>query len=444
MNIEQRHQKLQEKIGEQTKGLRDTLSTTTKEKETLDNEIRDLEAKLQLKRRQSAEKKLQLSELSDKLKIIMDDFAETVDEVSRQLKDETLKRCDAQAVVDDITQQEEQLLREQKRFHEDRDGMLSSLQQNHAKIERYHVIAAEMATDVPLEISNYVKATVLGLFAARAPGRSVLAANPSATAEGPLAALRQMEAKLRQLELDLQSNQATEASLTVRLQDSRKSLPLLEAAKKAAAQAKQFKEAQAKTEEIKRLGEDAAECEIGLQSARTSIESLKEDIACTHLSIERESKNAAASIAEFKNRYVSSLAQSARFRAATQLNVLRLDAEELTNDDDLANACEALHHALTLEASTLPTDGDAAVEDIIEEDTRVESETDDAHPAVVEDNDAEVDPEEHEEISVEELQSKLAEAEEELASAVEAENYELCDEIQSRIDALQVKIDASA
>lgn len=440
MNIEQRHQKIQEKIGDQTKGLRDQLSVTTKEKEVLDGEIRELEAKLQLKRRQSAEKKLHISELEDKLKIIMDDFTDTVTEVSKQLEDELAKRKDAQAIVDDFSQQEEVLIREQSRFQEDRDAMLLALDQNNHKIEHYSIIASELTNAVPSEVAAYVTSVVHEVLRARAPGKTFLAQNPAATssdataaAGSPLAALKQLESKLRQLEQELQENQAKEASLTLRLQDIRKNIPLLEAAKKAAAQAKQFKEAQAKTLEIKTLGDECVICETGASEAASNIERLKEDIACTELSIEKERKKASASVATFARQYVGTLKQSNASREGAKPNFLRLEADVLVDcDDDLSEACSALHQALFAEAAALQFDPATP----IVEDEPSEADSPQRERKVEENVEQNV-PEEEAPLSPEETRELIETLEQELASAMEDENFELCDEIQSKLDKLQ-------
>jgi len=444
INIEQRSQKIQERIQDQTKGLRQSLSVLVTEKDTLDAEIKELEAKLQQKRRLAAEKKMKIGELEEKLKIIMDDFAVTVDEVERQLRDEEKKRHNAQLAVDDLTEQEQLLLREQSDFAEERESMLRTLEQNSKKIERYSELAVELSGVAPDGISAYVDGVLFSLLRARSAGKTFLVESPhhdlavadsnsasSSTCASPVRVLTQLEASLRRCQKEQQLAQAEETSMKLRLQDIRKSIPLLEAAKKAAALSKQFKEAQQKTEELKKLLEESTVCEEGATQARKKIESIEDEIARLMVEIQAERQRVTRFMKTFLEEYQTALVSSASCVDSVELNILRDDTFDMESDA-LRTSLKDLIVALEQEAQRLISTAlpDASGRSTPEADSLCLASA--GPPAA---NITEVS-----ELGENEMREKIVALETLLAAAVDQEDYAQCEALQNEIDDLQSKL----
>lgn len=462
INIEQRSQKIQERINEQTKGMRQSHSALVGEKETLDAEIKELELKLQQKRRLSAEKKMKIGELEEKLKIIMDDFAVTVDEVQRQQRDEEAKRQNAQSIVDDLTQQEQMLLREQREFSEERDSMQRAMEQNSKKIEKFAELSTELSAVVPEEIAAYVEGALFSLLRARSAGKAFLVEAPhrgeisevSFDGPSPVRVLTQLEATLQRCEKDQQIVRAHETAMNLRLQDIRKSIPLLEAAKKAAALSKQFKEAQLKTEELKRLHEESITCESAVAQSQERMTSIDADMVRLRGEIQTERRRVAKFMQTFLEEYRSALgASSVCVSDATvsqKLNLTRDDDFDVQTDGlrtSLSFLIQSLEGEATRLISSTESPGPAVDDDSTTAKVRAAStcsSNSQHHDVIVEDSTVEAEDSTVESLPVDDeaVREEIASLEAKLAAAMEDENYELCDAIQSSIDVLQAKLQA--
>jgi hypothetical protein len=447
INFEQRQRKIQEKIEEQTSGLRSQREKLAEEKEQLDAEVKELAAKLELKRRQSADKKIQLASIDEKLKIILDEHSGTVKELELQLSAERRKQIDEQRVVDELTAQDHSLLNETRRLDEEKKDMLSQIVSNKEKVERYEAVASAIREEFPAALSTFKEVCVDRVLGLRSNGRSLLAHSPhrvSTSVEmsggSPLfSSVHRCRAQLAEAKTEVQTAETRIGALELRIQEIHKNIPFLEAAKKAAALAKQFKEAQARTEDIKRHHEERCSCEAQLEQ----LHRLKEEWSARMTKLERdlegELRVASQKAREFSSEYFAAL-MAARERAQHPPSLWTDDdGDDGGNSSDIVEAVLLLIQALQNEhARVVPQAEETA------ECPQVTGHPENyIMPSLAACASDVPDPLQHaDKRTAEELHDELNRLEESQAEAVSEDRFDDADKIQSQIDALNVLLAA--
>ena len=460
VNLEQRRQKVVDKVSEQTKGLRGQRDEVAAQKDALETEISELEAKLAAKRRALASTKVELHSLNEKLAVITADHAETIGEVERQLDEERTRQSRHQADVDQLAHQQESVMNEEIALREEKARLAQQLAQNNDKIERYAGYAKVLKANVVNEIDDFTAQTTASLLAKRQLGISILAPVPvgavaslagssgeEESAGSPLSELNRVKNQLLQATQGVQKSRADESVIVLRQQEIAKNLPLLDAAKKSFAAAKQFKEAQAKSEEIKKLQEEAAHLTAQIAQVHEAVSAGEITVKELEKKLAVESSSAARKIESFVQEYRSVL-QEVQARVERAPNVLQLSENELGYQPDdlqeaardlIATALEEFNKAMIacgqkpLDTSSANSKTTAANPDT--DASAVENEDDEVEEKV---ESAEESPESPSAAqatrSEDELRAELDELNLEMERAIEQEDYAQCDALQLKID----------
>lgn len=329
-----RKRDIESKIEEQTKGLRSEKEKIETDAGRLADEIADLEKLLATKRRQLADKNTSLEDINHKLELVNKNHQEVMNSVLDSMKEEELNLRVCKSRVEDVTEQKRANEGESAALQEEKRVMTRELEQHAGKIALLERLAQTLATEVSIGFGSFFKKVVRaatevrgkeGRFCLMVPytvpgaedeGAAAAAAtadssSTSSDAAAASAALQALKAQLARLSQQLNLKTDEDAMLCRRLQDINRSIPALEAAKKQAAAAKQFKEAGAKTAELKALSEEKDD--IAAKSAALADEqkALKRDIDKLEAQKLAETKRFRASMRNFTDRYSATLRAAA-------------------------------------------------------------------------------------------------------------------------------------
>lgn len=245
---------IDDKINEQTREVRSQRDEVATQAEALDKQIKEIEAQLATKRRQLAERKATLGELNGKLQSIQDDHKESRASVELQMSDESSRLTEATARVAELSSQQRKLHDDEATLNAEREDVKKELADHQSKIANFEKFAFTIAKQLVQSLEEFSRDAIGSALETRkaaltSDGDSVLP-RPHRGESDPMAV------KISTIELQLQDNAKNLASLAARLSDIAALVPVVEAAKKAAAAAKQFKDAQTKTDELKKLNEE--------------------------------------------------------------------------------------------------------------------------------------------------------------------------------------------
>eukprot|EP00760_Papus_ankaliazontas_P003033 PhM_4_TR11388/c1_g1_i1/m.31363 len=273
-NLQQREQKLNDKIAEQTKEVRTELTTRQNDYDNVTEEIADLEAKLEMKRQLQKTLAEQIVDLEAKVGLVRSDFSDNLSRVAHQITQDTQRLHDCQAVIADLERDRAEVFGEKSSADEEAE-LRKRL------INRMMDESRELATAV----ANQQADIVTRRAQAQSTSLKTFTAQQRSIAESEKA-VATMEEDLRALHTEMESRTTRIEMLTRQSSDAARQLPELEAAKKVAVANRAFKDAQAKADQIKKLSDekerldsDAAETRAHLQELEAKGKTLTSDIA---------------------------------------------------------------------------------------------------------------------------------------------------------------------
>jgi hypothetical protein len=308
--VAERKKKIEDKIREQTKEIRADRSRVADQAESLENEVRELERTLAAKRRALADRKATLQDLDNQLSLIEDNHRESIIRVSKEETTESSKLKEAQAKVDRLNSDQAANQQAEAELEEESTVMLRELEEHAVKIRRFEQNASIISKQLAPSFHSFWTAAIERVVAMRTDnGSECLRAAPHRVdaSGGPLAAL---QTKLASVNGSIKAKLAEEAALQKRDEEITGALPQLENAKKAAAAAKQFKEAQAKIADIKKLTDEKADIAGRLERLRAESAVLGTEAEALEKEKAKESAVHRSKIRVFTDKYASCLRQA--------------------------------------------------------------------------------------------------------------------------------------
>ncbi|KEG12776.1 hypothetical protein DQ04_01431050 [Trypanosoma grayi] len=434
VNLRERNTRLEEKLLEQTSGLRASQEQLSREKAEIDTEIAALEARLEKLRQTRAEKAVALQDIELNLQHMTLEHNTLASEVNSLIAEEEIR---LQAAATDLAQHQneiETLHCEEDAFAAKRTALLRELQDGTAKIAVYEQRHALLATETVAAVRDYA-AALTTILQARGAGCGVLFPAPptiNATVsptESPLLQVHRLQQQLRSLDVADEQSEALIASLTIQVTGMRNKIPLLEAEKKGAVQAKRFKEAQLKAEEIRALTASIEELSAASAAAQAILSGNVEKRTLLQQQLAKERIKSVNRVQQFLDSYRDTLANAVQATAAP-LNVLQLSADE-QGPDDLAAAVRRLMTTLEEECrGVLQPDKSGA------ETTAITI----ARAAAPEE---EVPLDLGETTTRAQLEAELSVLHMEQDAAAAREDFEECERLQDRIETLEARLCAS-
>ncbi|RNF12403.1 uncharacterized protein Tco025E_06457 [Trypanosoma conorhini] len=368
--LRERRAALREKMLRQSEELRTLQGRVSQEKMEVDAEIAALEAKLATLRRTSAEKAAELQEVTSTLLRVEAEQESMERDIDNFLNEEEDRVRVAAANLEQLQQESDVLRAEAEAFDAKRDSLLSELQDCVTRIDVYEQRQTLLERETLSDLQKYTNA-VVELLRMRNAGRGVLFTAPSLTScgaaaagntheaaeaeeeeeETPLSHVNRLRRQLSTLNAEDETSEALVASLGVQLAETRNNIPLLEAAKKAAAAALRFKEAQLKADEIRRQTASMAGLTAAIDAAQERIRANALERSSLQQQLTQERAKAAARARGFLARYRDALEAAAMVTSATATpNLLQLAAED-AGHDELAEAMQRLMTTLQQECS---------------------------------------------------------------------------------------------
>lgn len=337
--LHKRKREIEAKIEEQTKGLRAEKDKVSGDAARLSSEIADLEKLLATKKRQLADKEANLDDINHKLSLVNKNHQEVMNSVLDSMKEEELNLRVYKTRVDDITEQKRQNEEETSSLQQEKKVMERELEQHAGKIALLERQSQTLATEVAIGFNSFFKKVVKAATETRGkegkfcllvpytvPGaeeETTTSTSASAAAAGDAVyepsspggseaaaaslALQTLKAQINRLEQQLNLKTDEDATLMRRQQDINRSIPSLEAAKKQAAAAKQFKEASAKTAELKALTEELDEIAAKSKALADEMKAIKKELDRVEAQKLQEAKRYRSSMRHFTDKYSATL-----------------------------------------------------------------------------------------------------------------------------------------
>ncbi|EAN94600.1 hypothetical protein C3747_23g343 [Trypanosoma cruzi] len=359
----ERKTSLREKTLKQNEGLRELQGQLLNEKMGIDAEIATLEAKLAKLRQASAEKEAELQDVTSNLRRMEAKQESMENDIDSLIKEEEDRMHRAAADLEQLQQESDVLHAETIEFDTKRELLLSELQDGVTRIDSYEQRRTLLETETLSNLQLYTN-SVVELLRLRNAGRGVLFTSPSLISseadacagvaeeeESPVLHINRLEKQLSAINADDETCEALVVSLGVQLTEMRNKIPLLELAKKNAAQAMRFKEAQLKADEIRRLTASIAETAAAAEDAQERIRANALKRSSLQQQMVDERSKAAERVREFLTRYHDTLeAAVTATSASASPNVLQLPEED-QGHDELAEAMQLLIATLQQECS---------------------------------------------------------------------------------------------
>ncbi|KAH9599231.1 hypothetical protein LSM04_000506 [Trypanosoma melophagium] len=455
-NLRERKLKIGEKMQHQSKEIRAQQEQLTCDVAELNAEIVALEAKLTQLRQTRAEKAAALKEISSNAQRLTEECGALEGEVDTLLKEEESRANTAAADVVDLQERSESLEREKSEFEAKKEFLLSELQGGVAKIDSYNARRVSLETDTidtlqrcsnALEIMLRTRAAGCGVLYRAVP--SLRSAATCTAEEYPLAQVHHLQKQLRALSADDERNAALVTSLSVQITEMRNGIPLLEDAKKSAVQAKRFKEAQLKAEELRALTVSIEEVTAKKESTQEMLRANASKRTTLQKELDYERVKASKSVKVFLNRYHNVLSMAMEATAAPP-NVLQIAVDE-DGSDELAEAMQQLVGTLQEEWFSVPNmndeDKDGDVANFADSNSN-NGDVSSTYNGASNDTrgttfNADILPIDSTTVVAtrEEMEEKLLALQKRQNEALEIEDYETCDRIQEEIEALEKQLD---
>ncbi|EKF28676.1 hypothetical protein MOQ_007571 [Trypanosoma cruzi marinkellei] len=368
-SLSERKTSLREKMLKQNEGLREMQEQLLNEKMGIDTEIATLEGKLAKLRQSSAEKEAELQDVTSNLRRMEAKQESMENDIDSLIKEEEDRMHGAAADLEQLQQESNVLQAETTEFDTKRELLLSELQDGVTRIDSYEQRRTLLETETLSNLQLYTNC-VVELLRLRNAGRGVLFTSPSLISseadayagvaeeeESPVSQINRLEKQLSEINADDETCEALVVSLGVQLTEMRNNIPLLELAKKNAAQAMRFKEAQLKADEIRRLTASIAETAAAADDAQERIRANAVKRSSLQQQMVDERAKAAERVREFLTRYHDTLEAAVTNTSANAApNLLQLPEED-QGHNELAEAVQRLMATLQQECSDVSVPG---------------------------------------------------------------------------------------
>lgn len=352
----ERKAKSKEKLLRQCQELQTVQEELLHEKSNVDAEIVALELKLANLRQTSAKLAVKLQGVTSDLQHLITQHEVLEGEMDDCIKHEEERLRDATASIKQLHEESEALCREERDFEARSALMLAELSSGAAKIDAYKRRCALLESETLTTVLTFGDA-LAGILQMRAAGRGVLFSEPSPSlsssldavegvGESPISPVHILQRQLRALDAEREECEARVASFATQLAEMQNRMLLLEAGKRSAAQAKRFKEAQLKADELRLLATSIAELSAASSSAQETLRSNAIKRMSLQEQLSAECAAATERARDFLSRYSDELDVAATANVAP--NVLQFPAEE-QGADDLAEATQRLMATLRRE-----------------------------------------------------------------------------------------------
>lgn len=408
-----------DKRTETTRGMISRQSELQTLRTNLEGEIAQLEKTLQEKRLALAEVLSETNTVEERLRTMSAEVKTTVADLEKLESEELKKSHECRTSLEALRLEESKVAEEEKSFAVEREELLGNLRDAESRVKDYSQRSAELLRQGSMSAIHDVVEKVCVLLKMReAHGPSFLARPLSAEKIDANAANsdeQRLVALLRTAESAVANLMVRRTALLAKVHDAADKLPVLEAMKRTAASARQFKEAQSKTEEIKKVQADRAAAEEELQSLEGQIDLAKKEVALREAELKQEMQRMSIHLKEFVKEYDKVLASAkdwlSNFKTANTVGVLVDDADIAM---PLWESCIGLVDSFKAEL-----DRAASLFNLKIEESPVSLQSSN--------NEKKEDPDPYEGRSRAELESLLA-------TAIETEQYDECERLQELLD----------
>jgi hypothetical protein len=269
--------------------------------------------------------------MDHQLALIEDNFRESM---VRGTEVERERLAAAKHSFDELSTKRDDNVAAAEALEQESEVMMRELEEYSTKIRRFAQNTTVINQQLVPSFREFCLVAIDKVISMRnEPGSECLRAAPHKSAQsGPLAAL---QSKLGAIEASVKAKLAEDERLQRRGDEIGAQLPALEAAKKAAAAAKQFKEASAKTADIKRLTDEKAESAAALEAIRAECAELGTQAEALRKEKDREAAKHRAQIRAFTDTYAAGLRYALDYLAgaapSNTAQLLYMDALPLDN-----------------------------------------------------------------------------------------------------------------
>jgi chromosome segregation ATPase len=441
-NLQQREQKLNDKIAEQTKEIRADLDARTREHKEVTDEIADLEAKLEMKRRLQNSLEVQIADLEHKVGQVRGDFAENLNRVESQISQDTIRLNDCKAVIAGLDG-------DRAANNVAKEAAEQEIALRRTIIDDAYAEAASIRTAVSTAQADLVQRKAQtqehSMVKYTATHRTLLEAEKE---------IAQIDEGIHHSHSEIEQLNKKADSLAAQAQEAVKTIPELEAAKKVAVANRAFKDAQAKADQIRKLTEEKEKLDADAKTIRESVAVLESSVRLRSEELRQKSEDVATQRKRWVKEYHAALL---RYQALTE-NLLT-EPEML---DGQHEASRALLRWIQTVLNHLPQEDetpDSPVTVPAEQTKETEAPHDDGMdtdlaPAVGPENatQAPVQDTQEDEPPVppqqptrdpEEVRNEIADLEAQIQNHSEREEYDQCDALEERVKALKALLESS-